>query len=86
MTLTRDCLCPLVLTRGSDQVRAVGQYIWAVHYGGSTLWGQYTIGAVQWCGRTMWQYTGAVHGRMLVEAAEQGSSMGGSCGGSMWLA
>jgi DNA excision repair protein ERCC-2 len=24
MTLTRDCLCPLVLTRGSDQVRAVG--------------------------------------------------------------
>jgi DNA excision repair protein ERCC-2 len=26
MTLTRDCLCPVVLTRGTDQVR-----LWGVH-------------------------------------------------------
>jgi DNA excision repair protein ERCC-2 len=37
MTLTRDCLCPLVLTRGTDQVR--------VHWG--SMLGSTSSGDVQ---------------------------------------
>lgn len=68
MTLTRDCLCPLVLTRGTDQVRALGStvehYIGALHRGntlGSTL-DRTSSGARPW-GRThagrWWHQEGA---------------------------